>query len=191
MLRLIHSHLNIMNPPTPPPPPAAPPKSSGTKWVLWGCGGCLVLAIILAVILGAGGYFGFQKLQEATKNSPAYQEALQRARNSPELQAELGTPIEEGAFSLGNISKTNGHTTIDLGFHVTGPKESAAVSGRAEYGENQPVQFQELRAQVGSKVINLLEPGEGGAAIPESMPEEEVPQDLEVPEEEALEESAQ
>jgi hypothetical protein len=146
--------------PTAPPPP--PPPSSNKKWIFWGCGGCLVLAIIIAgLVIGLGG-FGlglFKKISGMIKESPAYVEAVQRVQASPAVQAELGTPITD-SFATGRINTVNNQTTAVIGFKVDGPKGGGMVAAEASYGDGSPVQFTKLQVVITSsgKTIDLLAP---------------------------------
>ncbi len=103
---------------TPPFPPA-----KKTNWWLLGCGGCLSL-IVLGVIGCGVLFFGVMKL---VKSSEAYQMALSAATNSPEVQAELGAPIQPGMMVQGNVNSNAGTETADLSIPLKGPKASATV----------------------------------------------------------------
>jgi hypothetical protein len=119
-----------MDTPAPLPPaqpPVQPAKSSGGKWVLFGCGGCLVLIVIGA--LAAGGIFMF--VFGAIKNTEAYTTALKRAQDSPEVQAALGTPITPSYFVTGAVSTDNVQSTADLSIPITGPNGAGVVIAKA------------------------------------------------------------
>lgn len=65
------------------------------------------------------------------KGTEPYQTALTAATSSPDVQAELGTPIEAGFMPQGhvNTNTTNGTTTetADLTIPLKGPKGSGRV----------------------------------------------------------------
>jgi hypothetical protein len=122
-----------MNPPIPPIPPApgmppfpaAPPKKSNW-WMIGGCGclGMIVLGIGLAATI-------FFFVVNVIKGTEPYQTALTAAANAPEVQAELGTPIEAGFMPQGHVNSntSNGNTTetADLTIPLKGPKGSGRV----------------------------------------------------------------
>jgi hypothetical protein len=113
-------------PPSPPPfPQTAPPKK--TNWWLIGCGGCLTL-IVLAIIGGGAIFLG---VVNVIKSTEPYKTAVTAATNSPEVQEELGTPIEPGFMPLGsvNTNSAGGVTTesADLTIPLKGPKASGSL----------------------------------------------------------------
>jgi len=116
---------------TPPsPPPALPAKK--TNWWLLGCGGCL--GLIVFGMIGAGAlFFGVMKVIKSTE---PYQTALTAATNSPEVQAELGTPIKTGFFLQGSVNSNiqNGITTetANLTIPLKGPKASGSLHYAAQ-----------------------------------------------------------
>ncbi|MEP6672845.1 MAG: cytochrome c oxidase assembly factor Coa1 family protein [Chthoniobacter sp.] len=107
---------------TPPVPPA-----KKTNWWLIGCGGCLGL-MVLALIGGGAIFMGVLKI---IKSSGPYQTAVAGATASPEVQAELGTPIEPGFMPQGNVNTNDsGGTstgTADLTIPLKGPKASGSL----------------------------------------------------------------
>jgi len=109
----------------PPIPPLAPAKQ--TNWWLIGCGGCLGLTLL--GVLGCGLFlFG---IVSVIKSTDPYKTALTAATNSPEVQAELGTPIKAGFLPQGNVNSnfSNGVTTetADLTIPLKGPKASGSL----------------------------------------------------------------
>jgi hypothetical protein len=137
---------------TAPPPPvipsAAPQKSgSGKKWVLFGCGGCLGLLILTAII----GWFAFSAVVGMIKSSDAYQTALKRTQASPEVQAALGTPIKEGFMMTGSIATNNGVGTADFSFPITGPKGEGNVIAKASKSASGPWEFSTLQVKINGR----------------------------------------
>jgi hypothetical protein len=65
------------------------------------------------------------------KSSEPAKEALARAISSPQLQAELGTPIEEGFIVSGNFSTTNSSGSANLQIPISGPKGKASIQVEA------------------------------------------------------------
>jgi hypothetical protein len=141
----------------PPPtviPPATPQKSgSGKKWLVFGCGGCLGLIILMAVI----GWFAFSAVVGMIKSSDAFQTALKRTQASPEVQAALGTPIKEGFMMSGSISTNNGVGTADFSFPVSGPKGEGTVSAKASKSATGPWEYSTLQVHItgSGQVIDL------------------------------------
>ncbi|MDR3403407.1 MAG: cytochrome c oxidase assembly factor Coa1 family protein [Chthoniobacter sp.] len=108
-------------------PPIPPVKK--TNWWLIGCGGCLSL-IVLGIIAGGAIFFGVMKVIKSTE---PYKTAVAGATNSPEVQAELGTPIEPGFLPQGNVnSDTSGGTTTETA-NLTIPLKGSKASGSLHY----------------------------------------------------------
>jgi len=109
----------------PPYPGAESPKK--TNWWLLGCGGCLGLILLAAI----GGALLFMGVLKVVKSSGPYQTAVDLATKSPDVQAELGTPITTGFFPMGNVSThiNNGVETgaADLTIPLKGPKDSGSL----------------------------------------------------------------
>lgn len=105
----------------------APQKSSGGKWVLIGCGGCLGL-IVLGVVFSFVMYFVAMGVIQKTD---VYAEALKRVQNSAEVQKELGTPIAVGWTFSGSVNYNNGVGSAAFNVPVTGPKGEATLTVKA------------------------------------------------------------
>jgi len=127
---------SLPQPPPPPPPspfsgvspaPAPLQKSSGGKWVLVGCGGCLGL-ILVSVVISFGVYF---LAMEVIQKSDVYAEALKRAENSAKVQKELGTPIAPGWSFSGSANYNNGVGNADFTLPVRGPKAEGTLRVKA------------------------------------------------------------
>lgn len=153
-------------------PPAYPqnaaPKSSGKKWVLFGCGGCLGL-----IALGIAGIVGFVfVVMGAIKQSDAYKIALAKAQNSPAVQEALGTPIKENFFSpMGSASIDNGAGKADLALTLQGSKGTGVATVVAAKPAGGEWQFSVLTVKVlpNGPDIDLLT--EGQAPTPAPAPE--------------------
>ncbi len=115
-------------------PPLPPAKK--TNWWLLGGGGCLCL-IVVGVIGYGTLYFGFSAISKWMKSSESYQMAVTTATNSPEVQAELGTPIQPGMMVQGDINSSASAESANLSFLLKGPKASATVhfAGRKTDGK--------------------------------------------------------
>lgn len=89
-----------------------------------GCLGMIVLGIGLATAI-------FFFVVNVIKGTEPYQTALMTAASSPDVQAELGTPIKAGFIPQGHVNSntSNGSTTetADLTIPLKGPKGSGHV----------------------------------------------------------------
>src|ERR1017187_4071735 len=93
--------------------------------------GCLVPAMICGcaglILLFVAGIFG------SLKSSDVCREAVEKARSSEAVQAELGAPINEGFWVTGNIKINAGGTgNADLAIPISGPKGSATIIAVAQ-----------------------------------------------------------
>ena len=76
-----------------------------------------VLSLFAAVILLImSAVFGMMK------SSDAYKHALQQAKTNPAVVQALGEPIEEGWFTMGNISVNGPSGEANLQIPISGPK---------------------------------------------------------------------
>lgn len=100
------------------------------KWfVPVGCLSVLVLvagflALIVSIVFGV------------IRSSDVYQEALHRARQSPSVQAELGSPVEAGFLVMGEIKTQNTTGTARIEIPISGPKGSGTITAHAEKSAN-------------------------------------------------------
>ncbi|HLX60571.1 MAG TPA: cytochrome c oxidase assembly factor Coa1 family protein [Planctomycetota bacterium] len=138
---------------------AQPPKKKG------GCMGCSWACIIPAGCLGVlflgcagvGGFFYWGISQ--IKKAPIFAESVKRAKENPEVQAQLGTPIEEGWMIQGNINYVNGSGSADFTIPISGPNGSAKIHVVAT-AVNDKWTYTSLSVVTDKKEINLLRPGE-------------------------------
>lgn len=140
---------SLPQPPPPPPPspfsgvspaPAPAQKSSGGKWVLVGCGGCLGL-ILVSVVISFGVYF---LAMEVIQKSDVYAEALKRAENSAEVQKELGTPIAPGWSFSGSANYSNDAGSARFTVPVSGPRGEARLKVKANKKSGGPWLYDQL-----------------------------------------------
>ncbi len=111
----------------------AEPKKSWVKWVVLGCSGLLVVAIVAA----AG---CMSLIMGSVKKSGAYQEAMATVRANPAAITALGEPIEAGFFVSGSVSVTGPTGEANLSIPLHGPKgkgtlyvEATKRAGRWEF----------------------------------------------------------
>ncbi|MDB6070993.1 MAG: hypothetical protein JWL81_2164 [Verrucomicrobiales bacterium] len=149
-----------MNPPAPPPIPTEtyvvpPQKPTSKNWLLYGCGGCLGLVVLLGIGGVAIMYFAFGTL----KKSDLYQTALKRAESSPEVQAALGTPLDTGWMMQGSMKVENSNGTADLTIPLKGPKGEGSLHVKGNQTGGAPWVYSELQAILpDGKVVDLREP---------------------------------
>jgi len=129
--------------------------SRNWKWfVPVGCFSiCLLFAGFIALIMT----FAFGVM----RSSDAYKVALARAKASPAVVEALGTPIQEGYFTSGNVNVTGPSGNAELSIPISGPKGNGTIylEARKSAGE---WSFSKLLVKIekSSKRIDLLaEPG--------------------------------
>lgn len=165
-----------MNQPTAPPPPppaqydaAPPPKKKGLSplaWVGIGCGGLLVIALIVFVI---GGMFVAKKARDVVgdfESNPAMAAAEMVVRVNPELEL-VESDREAGTLTVRN-TRTGEVITLDLedvengnfGFNVDG--EESTVS----FGE----QGIEVTSEEDGKTSTMKIGGSAGSDVPDWVP---------------------
>src|SRR5205085_341172 len=100
------------------PGPERPRPWIVRHWLL-----ALLSAVALLIVLGAAGCFAFLSMLEGgMKNSGAYQQAMEKVRQSPEVADALGTPIKEGFFVQGIINTNGIYDNADMTIPLSGPK---------------------------------------------------------------------
>lgn len=142
----------IPSPVLPSSSPLSAPKSGAGKWVLVGCGGCLTL-----VVLGMLGFAGlFWTVTTAIKSADVYQEAFERAQQSPQVQEALGTPITTGWMFEGSINYVNGAGTAHFTVPLNGPKGEASLVAEADKKAGEAWHYSVLEVRVpGRAAIDL------------------------------------
>jgi hypothetical protein len=63
----------------------------------------------------------------ALKFSGAYTGALERAKASPAVIADLGSPIKAGFFVMGNVNTSGASGRAQLAIPISGPKGAATI----------------------------------------------------------------
>ena len=147
---------------TPPPVPFGDPttiraqnRSAISKGVLIGCGGCAVIAMGIAVIFAIF-FFG---IFASIGRSEAVAEAIKRASASPKIQQELGTPLERGWLTTGNIETANGSDSADVRIPLKGPRMSGTLHAVGYKRGSEPWVFTVLEMIVNGTAerLNLLQ----------------------------------
>lgn len=136
---------------------AAPPASEQSKRRVRKLILFLVLAPVLLMTTCVGAIFG--GVFYAMRSSEPYAHALKLAREHPQVQQALGTPIEPGWFTSGNISTEGSGGTAKLSIPISGPKGSATIYVDAEKRAGK-WQYTQLQVGVAGQDMNvdLLEP---------------------------------
>ncbi|MEO8001908.1 MAG: cytochrome c oxidase assembly factor Coa1 family protein [Arenimonas sp.] len=80
----------------------------------------------LFLLLGFIGLI-FYAVSTMMKSSGAYQMALHKARENPQVVSALGEPIAEGLFTSGNINESGSSGSADLAIPISGPKGKATI----------------------------------------------------------------
>ena len=101
--------------------PQTPPRPDGWWKRHWKWAVPALAALALSLLAGFVALI-ISMVFGMIKSSDAYKLAVQRAQASPAATAALGTPIQEGWFTMGNI-EVNGPTgEANLQIPVSGPK---------------------------------------------------------------------
>jgi hypothetical protein len=93
------------------------------KGVLFGCGGCAILAAVgvLAVAGIVAAVFALMRSDETVRIT------LEAAEKSPVLQREIGEPMTVGWLVTGDINRINDRGNVDLQVPIRGPAGEAKV----------------------------------------------------------------
>ena len=136
-------------------------RSAVGKGVLIGCGGCGV------VLLGIAGVFSaiFFGVFAAIGKSDAVAEVMRRAGESKVVREQLGTPLQRGWLTTGNLETANGSSSAELQIPIEGPKGSGRIEVNGYQRGSEPWVFTVLDVLIDStsERIDLAHPAE---AIP-------------------------
>lgn len=131
---------------------AHPPSwfSRNAKWAV--PVGCLTAILLMVLFVGAV----FMLVFGMFRSSEPYQQALEKARQSPALQQALGTPIEPGWLVTGSFSESGPSGTAEFTIAIQGPKGKGTIYVDAEKRAGKWA-FRMLRADTESGVqVDLL-----------------------------------
>lgn len=103
------------------PPPLPVTQRSGWwsrhwKWAVPLLSAFVLTMFAAVILLFMSAVFGMMK------SSDAYKHALREARTNPAVAQALGEPIEEGWFTMGNISVNGPSGEANLQIPISGPK---------------------------------------------------------------------
>jgi hypothetical protein len=96
---------------------------------------------------------------KAFRQTEVYQTALAAATGSPEVQAALGTPIEDGLFPQVSIKYNNGSGEADLSIPLTGPTSSGTLVVKASHPPGGAWQYSVFEVRVKDGTTIALHPG--------------------------------
>jgi hypothetical protein len=122
----------------------------------WFVPALLVSAALLVGLLLAG---VLELVTSMMTSSGAYKVAVQRARESPQVAEEFGSPLKVGWFTSGNISVSGETGVADLSIPISGPREKGRIVVHAKK-EHGTWTFQTLEVEVDGEdtIIPLLTP---------------------------------
>ncbi len=148
-----------MNPPSPLPfgdPDQVRRENNAAvkKGLLFGCGGCAMLGLLVIALMVGIFFFVFGMV----RNSEPYQASLRNAQASPKLRAAVGDPITSDWWFSGSVNWNNGVGDADVRISVKGPKGNASIHTIGAKQPATPWTFEKMEATVSDtgEVIDLL-----------------------------------
>jgi hypothetical protein len=110
------------------------------KGVMVGCGGCAV------VLLGIAGVFSaiFFGVFAAIGKSDAVAEVMKRAGESKVVREQLGTPLQRGWLTTGNLETGNRSSSAEVQVPIEGPKGSGRIQANGYKRGDEPWVFNVL-----------------------------------------------
>jgi len=111
--------------------PNEPAEAASTRRTV-----AIVLGALLAiaVVFGSLGVGGVTLIARSMKRSEAYQTTLGYLRSAPRVQADLGSPIEDGFMPSGRIASSGSTGSADLTISLSGPKGEGRARVTLEKG---------------------------------------------------------
>lgn len=114
------------------PPPGSTPPVPQRNWWQRNWKWCLPAGCLGFVVVGLGAvavvvFSVFSML----RGSDVHRQALEAAREHPEVVERIGSPIEGGRFPSGSINIENGRGEADLRIPVSGPSGSGTLLAEA------------------------------------------------------------
>jgi hypothetical protein len=135
-------------------------KRSVAGWVALGCGlalaGLVAFVVVIAIVVIG-----------SMRSSTPYKEAVARAQHDARVTQVLGTPIEPGLWTGGNINIQNESGNADINIPISGPRGKASIhvvatkeGGRWSYSR------MVVTPEQGEVIDLLAQPGSRGTAPP-------------------------
>ncbi len=133
----------------------APPRNwwqRNWKWVVpVGCGSMITL---VALFIFSIVFFVFSVI----RSTGVFQDALERAKASPEVRAELGEPVREGWWVSGNVETSGPSGTADIAIPLRGSKQDGTLYAVARKSAGRWIyDILEVEIEGREERINLLE----------------------------------
>lgn len=131
-------------------------NSAIKKGILFGCGGCAALVILILALVA--GFFFF--VLGAIRSTEPYQASVRAAQASPALREALGDPVTSTWWLSGNVNWENGVGKADIRVPVSGPKGKATIHTIGSKQPATPWTFEKMEAVVEGRVevIDLRSP---------------------------------
>lgn len=101
--------------------PAPPPSSWQRNWK-WAVG-CLTILALVAVLMASIALFVFTMF----RHTDVFREAIARAEANPQVRAELGEPIREGWWVMGQVRTTGPSGRADISIPLKGSRKDGTV----------------------------------------------------------------
>src|SRR4051794_4956510 len=99
--------------------PAPPPSWWRRKWKWMVPIGCLSILALCAVLMASIGLFVFTMF----RHTDVFREAVARAEANAQVRAELGEPIREGWWVMGQVRTTGPSGRADISIPLKGSRK--------------------------------------------------------------------
>ena len=101
--------------------PAPPPSwwQRNWKWAV----GCLTILALVAVLMASIALFVFTMF----RHTDVFREAIARAEANPQVRAELGEPIHEGWWVMGQVRITGPSGRADISIPLKGSRKDGTL----------------------------------------------------------------
>lgn len=102
----------------------APPRSWWQRnWKWGGPAGCLTILALVAVLMASIALFVFTMI----RHTDVFREAIARAEANPQVRAELGEPIREGWWVMGQVRTTGPSGNASLSIPLKGSRKDGTL----------------------------------------------------------------
>ena len=125
--------------------------SRNWKWVV--PVGFFAIGLVIGVFVG----LAFLIVETSFQHSDCYQQALARARSSPEVLGRIGQPIAPGWLVSGSINISGPSGNADISIPISGPKGKGTIYVVAKKSAGEwSFQTLEVETEGGDDRIDLL-----------------------------------
>lgn len=141
-------------PQVPTQPSSAPPKAKSSGCFGCGCGGCLLAAVLVALLIGGAGYFFFVVQASAAVSAPA---ALVVINQPISVDGNPGTPGESLNAGSSVSTGAGGHGAIDFpdGSYMRMAPDTTVQITSVQLQKNGSLQTIALAQKVGRTFVNV------------------------------------